>query len=93
MDDLIEDLKDGTRLLALLEVLSGEKLVIKFFIRFTNNSIMYTNSNDLFLAYNILAIGKRTKFEETTLSQQCQYCTPIFTEQESKLFSHRKLRE
>lgn len=29
IDDLIEDLKDGTRLLALLEVLSGEKLVIK----------------------------------------------------------------
>lgn len=28
VDDLIEDLKDGTRLLALLEVLSGEKLVI-----------------------------------------------------------------
>lgn len=27
VDDLIEDLKDGTRLLALLEVLSGEKLV------------------------------------------------------------------
>lgn len=25
--DLIEDLKDGTRLLALLEVLSGDKLV------------------------------------------------------------------
>ena len=28
VDDLIEDLKDGTRLLALLEVLSGEKLVL-----------------------------------------------------------------
>lgn len=27
VDDLIEDLKDGTRLLALLEVLSHEKLV------------------------------------------------------------------
>jgi len=27
IDDLIEDLKDGTKLLALLEVLSGEKLV------------------------------------------------------------------
>ena len=27
VEDLIEDLKDGTRLLALLEVLSGEKLV------------------------------------------------------------------
>uniref|UniRef100_A0A0C9QXV7 Syne1_1 protein n=1 Tax=Fopius arisanus TaxID=64838 RepID=A0A0C9QXV7_9HYME len=33
VDDLIEDLKDGTRLLALLEVLSGEKLVI-FIISF-----------------------------------------------------------
>lgn len=30
VDDLIEDLKDGTRLLALLEVLSGEKLVMKY---------------------------------------------------------------
>jgi nesprin-1 len=27
IDDLIDDLKDGTKLLALLEVLSGEKLV------------------------------------------------------------------
>lgn len=27
VDDLIDDLKDGTKLLALLEVLSGEKLV------------------------------------------------------------------
>jgi hypothetical protein len=27
IDDLIDDLKDGTRLLALLEVLSGERLV------------------------------------------------------------------
>lgn len=27
IDDLIHDLKDGTKLLALLEVLSGEKLV------------------------------------------------------------------
>lgn len=27
IDDLIEDLKDGTKLLALLEVLSGERLV------------------------------------------------------------------
>lgn len=32
VDDLIEDLKDGTRLLALLEVLSGEKLVSSYFI-------------------------------------------------------------
>lgn len=30
INDLIEDLKDGTRLLALLEVLSGEKLVMKY---------------------------------------------------------------
>ncbi|XP_039285327.1 nesprin-1-like [Nilaparvata lugens] len=29
MDDLIEDLKDGTKLLALLEVLSGEKLPVE----------------------------------------------------------------
>lgn len=29
IDDLIHDLRDGTKLLALLEVLSGEKLVIK----------------------------------------------------------------
>ncbi|OAD61464.1 Nesprin-1 [Eufriesea mexicana] len=29
VDDLIEDLKDGTRLLALLEVLSGEKLPVE----------------------------------------------------------------
>jgi nesprin-1 len=27
VEDLIDDLKDGTKLLALLEVLSGEKLV------------------------------------------------------------------
>jgi hypothetical protein len=27
IDDLIDDLKDGTKLLALLEVLSGERLV------------------------------------------------------------------
>jgi len=30
VEDLIDDLKDGTRLLALLEVLSGERLV-KYF--------------------------------------------------------------
>lgn len=34
INDLIEDLKDGTRLLALLEVLSGEKLVMKYLIRY-----------------------------------------------------------
>jgi hypothetical protein len=30
VEDLIDDLKDGTRLLALLEVLSGERLVIVY---------------------------------------------------------------
>lgn len=33
IDDLIHDLRDGTKLLALLEVLSGEKLVIEVFLK------------------------------------------------------------
>lgn len=32
IDDLIYDLRDGTKLLALLEVLSGEKLVLTLYL-------------------------------------------------------------
>lgn len=42
VDDLIEDLKDGTRLLALLEVLSGEKLVSGWVVqKLVQNAIDY----------------------------------------------------
>ena len=37
INDLINDLRDGTKLLALLEILSGEKLVIKSFEYCSNN--------------------------------------------------------
>lgn len=44
IDDLIEDLKDGTRLLALLEVLSGEKLVMReYFIPLETGTVCRDN--------------------------------------------------
>jgi hypothetical protein len=38
VDDLFEDMKDGVKLLALLEVLSGQKLVRIFFLTYLLNS-------------------------------------------------------
>lgn len=66
VDDLIEDLKDGTRLLALLEVLSGEKLV-SFSKRLSCNSrsIKYARTKRVCL---FAAGGKGPKPEETAFS-------------------------
>jgi hypothetical protein len=39
VDDLIEDLKDGVRLIALLEVLANTKLVNNIFVFFIFNKL------------------------------------------------------
>ena len=52
IDDLIYDLRDGTKLLALLEVLSGEKLVSYLF--FLNYILVFIFSKlTLAIAYSV----------------------------------------
>lgn len=66
VDDLIEDLKDGTRLLALLEVLSGEKLPVErgrnlkrpHFLSNVNTALQFLQSKKVSARGFLLAVSK-----------------------------------